>query len=88
MASGGSPNFVAGAWSKSRRTIRVWSIRFIVPTIHARWPKKWVYRVPKEDMKKETLFDGVEFDPSKPEEYAKKFLHQQHRVEVDNDQTN
>jgi hypothetical protein len=24
-------------------------------------------------MKKETLFDGVEFDPSKPEEYAKKF---------------
>jgi nitrate/nitrite transport system substrate-binding protein len=29
--------------------------------------------VPKEDMKKETLFDGVEFDPAKPEEYAKKF---------------
>ncbi|HEX9445057.1 MAG TPA: CmpA/NrtA family ABC transporter substrate-binding protein [Candidatus Binatia bacterium] len=28
---------------------------------------------PKEDMKKETLFDGVEFDPAKPEEYAKKF---------------
>ena len=29
--------------------------------------------VPKEDMKKETLFDKVEFDPSKPEEYVKKF---------------
>ena len=29
--------------------------------------------VPKEDMRKETLFDNVEFDPSKPEEYAKKF---------------
>ena len=28
---------------------------------------------PKEDMKKETLFDGIEFDPAKPEEYAKKF---------------
>ncbi len=29
--------------------------------------------VPKEDMKKETLFDKVEFDPSNPEEYVKKF---------------
>jgi predicted RNA methylase len=29
--------------------------------------------VPKEDMKKETLFDKVEFDPAKPEEYVKKF---------------
>jgi nitrate/nitrite transport system substrate-binding protein len=29
--------------------------------------------MPKEDMKKETFFDGVEFDPSKPEAYAKKF---------------
>jgi predicted RNA methylase len=29
--------------------------------------------VPKEDIKKEMLFDKVEFDPSKPEEYVKKF---------------
>ena len=28
---------------------------------------------PREDMKKETLFDGVAFDPAKPEEYAKGF---------------
>ncbi len=28
---------------------------------------------PKEDMKKEMFSDGVEFDPNKPEEYAKKF---------------
>lgn len=29
--------------------------------------------VPGTDMKKETLFDGYEFDPAKPEEYAKSF---------------
>ncbi|MEA2659280.1 MAG: hypothetical protein QOF64_1876, partial [Candidatus Binatota bacterium] len=29
--------------------------------------------VPKEDMKKETLFDKIEFDPTNPEEYVKKF---------------
>ena len=29
--------------------------------------------MPKEDMKKETFFDGIEFDPAKPEEYVKKF---------------
>jgi hypothetical protein len=29
--------------------------------------------VPKADMKKETFFDGIEFDPAKPEEYVKKF---------------
>jgi nitrate/nitrite transport system substrate-binding protein len=28
---------------------------------------------PRDDMKKETLFDGVTFDPAKPEEYAKSF---------------
>jgi nitrate/nitrite transport system substrate-binding protein len=28
---------------------------------------------PREDMKKETFFDGVTFDPAKPEEYAKAF---------------
>ena len=29
--------------------------------------------VPKDNMKKETLFDKIEFDPAKPEEYVKKF---------------
>jgi len=28
---------------------------------------------PREDMKKETLFDGVAFDPAEPEKYAKSF---------------
>jgi nitrate/nitrite transport system substrate-binding protein len=28
---------------------------------------------PQEDMKKETLFDGIEFDPARPEEYARTF---------------
>ena len=28
---------------------------------------------PREDMKKETLFDGVTFDPAEPEKYAKSF---------------
>jgi len=28
---------------------------------------------PREDMKKETLFDGVTFDPADPEKYAKSF---------------
>ena len=29
--------------------------------------------VPAEDLRKETLFDGVEFDPADPEKYAKSF---------------
>ncbi len=29
--------------------------------------------VPKEEYKKETLFDGIEFDPADPEAYVKKF---------------
>ncbi|MCI0526391.1 MAG: hypothetical protein L0Y56_02915, partial [Nitrospira sp.] len=29
--------------------------------------------MPKEEYKKETLFDGIEFDPTDPEGYIKKF---------------
>jgi nitrate/nitrite transport system substrate-binding protein len=35
--------------------------------------KEMGIEAPREDMKKETLFDGVTFDPAKPEEYAKSF---------------
>jgi nitrate/nitrite transport system substrate-binding protein len=28
---------------------------------------------PQEDLKKETLFDGITFDPTQPEEYARAF---------------
>ncbi|HZE36204.1 MAG TPA: CmpA/NrtA family ABC transporter substrate-binding protein [Candidatus Eisenbacteria bacterium] len=35
--------------------------------------KEMGIEAPREDMKKETLFDGVVFDPAKPEEYAKGF---------------
>jgi nitrate/nitrite transport system substrate-binding protein len=43
------------------------------PEIQREVAKEMGIALPKEDMKKETLFDGVEFDPGKPEEYAKKF---------------
>jgi nitrate/nitrite transport system substrate-binding protein len=43
------------------------------PDIYREVAKEMGMSVPKEDMKKETLFDGIEFDPAKPEEYAKKF---------------
>jgi hypothetical protein len=29
--------------------------------------------VPTEEYRKETLFDGIEFDPADPEGYVKKF---------------
>jgi len=35
--------------------------------------KEMSITVPKDDMKKEALFDKVEFDPAKPEEYVTKF---------------
>lgn len=44
------------------------------PDIFRDVAKEMGISVPKEDMQKETLFDNVEFDPGKPEEYAKKFL--------------
>ena len=43
------------------------------PDILREVAKEMGIAMPKEDMKKETFFDGVEFDPGKPEEYAKKF---------------
>jgi nitrate/nitrite transport system substrate-binding protein len=43
------------------------------PDIFREVAKEMGIPAPKEDMKKETLFDKVEFDPAKPEEYAKKF---------------
>ena len=43
------------------------------PDIYREVAKEMGITVPKEDMKKETLFDKVEFDPAKPEEYVKKF---------------
>jgi len=43
------------------------------PEIYREVAKEMSVTVPKEDMKKETLFDKVEFDPAKPEEYVKKF---------------
>jgi nitrate/nitrite transport system substrate-binding protein len=45
----------------------------IRPDIQRDVAKEMSIAMPKEDMKKETLFDGVEFDPAKPEEYVKKF---------------
>jgi nitrate/nitrite transport system substrate-binding protein len=43
------------------------------PDLYREVAKEMGVAVPKEDMKKETLFDKIEFDPTKPEEYAKKF---------------
>jgi nitrate/nitrite transport system substrate-binding protein len=43
------------------------------PDIYREVAKEMGVAVPKEDMKKETLFDNIEFDPAKPEEYVKKF---------------
>jgi nitrate/nitrite transport system substrate-binding protein len=47
--------------------------KVVRPDIYREVAKEMGVSVPKEDMKKETLFDKVEFDPSKPEEYVKKF---------------
>lgn len=43
------------------------------PDIYREVAKEMGITVPKEDMKKETLFDKIEFDPAKPEDYVKKF---------------
>jgi len=43
------------------------------PDIYREVAKGMSINSPKEDAKKEVLFDKVEFDPSKPEEYVKKF---------------
>ena len=43
------------------------------PDIYREVAREMGIEAPREDMKKETLFDGVTFDPAKPEEYAKAF---------------
>ena len=43
------------------------------PDIYREVAKEMGIAVPAEDIKRETLFDGKEFDPAKPEEYAKSF---------------
>ena len=43
------------------------------PDIYREVAKEMGLTVPKDDMKKETLFDKIEFDPTKPEEYTRKF---------------
>jgi nitrate/nitrite transport system substrate-binding protein len=43
------------------------------PDIFREVAKDLGIETPREDMKKETLFDGVTFDPADPEKYAKSF---------------
>src|SRR6266568_4157507 len=43
------------------------------PDIFREVAREMGVETPRDDMKKETLFDGVTFDPAKPEEYAKGF---------------
>ena len=43
------------------------------PDIFREVAKEMGVETPREDMKKETLFDGVAFDPAEPEKYAKGF---------------
>jgi len=43
------------------------------PDIFREVAKDMSIETPREDMKKETLFDGVAFDPADPEKYAKGF---------------
>ena len=43
------------------------------PDIYREVAKEMSLDVPQEDMRKETLFDGITFDPAQPEEYARGF---------------
>jgi len=43
------------------------------PDIYRAVAQEMGIEVPAEDLKTETLFDGVPFDPAKPEEYARSF---------------
>jgi nitrate/nitrite transport system substrate-binding protein len=43
------------------------------PDIFREVAKDMGIETPREDMKKETLFDGAVFDPADPEKYAKSF---------------
>ena len=43
------------------------------PDIYREVAKEMSLDVPQEDMRQETLFDGITFDPAQPEEYARGF---------------
>jgi nitrate/nitrite transport system substrate-binding protein len=43
------------------------------PDIFREVAKEMGVETPREDMKKETFWDGVTFDPTDPEKYAKSF---------------
>jgi nitrate/nitrite transport system substrate-binding protein len=43
------------------------------PDIYREVAKDLGVEVPREDMRKETFWDGVAFDPADPEKYAKSF---------------
>jgi nitrate/nitrite transport system substrate-binding protein len=43
------------------------------PDIYREVAKEMSLEVPQEDMRKETFFDGITFDPAQPEEYAQSF---------------
>jgi nitrate/nitrite transport system substrate-binding protein len=43
------------------------------PDIYREVAREMSLDVPQEDMRKETLFDGITFDPAQPEEYARVF---------------
>ncbi|MBI1962869.1 MAG: ABC transporter substrate-binding protein [Candidatus Rokubacteria bacterium] len=43
------------------------------PDLYREVAKQMGVETPREDMKKETLFDGVTFDPAEPEKYARGF---------------
>jgi nitrate/nitrite transport system substrate-binding protein len=43
------------------------------PDIFREVTKEMGIETPDEDMKKETLFDGIEFDPAQPEQYVRMF---------------
>jgi nitrate/nitrite transport system substrate-binding protein len=43
------------------------------PDIFREAAKEMGVEAPNADMKKETLFDGVEFDPAQPEQYVRMF---------------
>jgi len=43
------------------------------PDIYREVAQEMSIDAPQDNMKKEKLFDGVEFDPARPEEYARAF---------------
>jgi hypothetical protein len=47
--------------------------RVIRPDVYRAVAKDLAIAAPAEDLKSETLFDGVAFDPKAPEQYARAF---------------